>query len=434
MRNRKHFLWLTAMFMMVCLVMTGCASTDQTQPGVTDDPQATVDTGAVTDAPSGDTVNLRVWVGDNEDVAWINQVIERFKAANPSKTYNIDVGVQNEGDCSKVVLSDPEAAADVFTFADDQFNSLYNAGALMEVVDDPDGIRAANTEDSVAAATGQDGKLYAYPATADNGYFMFYNTEYFTADDVQTMDGMLAKAAEAGKYVAYPMSNGWYFYSFFKGAGLDMHVMDDGVTNTCNWNATDTEITGVEVMQALLDIAANPGFREADSDPFVAGVKDGSIIAGVSGTWNANVAAEAWGDSYAATKLPTFTVAGRQVQMASFSGFKLVGVNKYSDNVGDAMDFAAFMTNYESQVSRFEMRRQGPSNVEALASDVVQAEPAIAAVVSQTEFADVQRVGSKYWDPAAALGKIIVNGNPDNQDLQTLLDNAVAGITAPADQ
>ena len=64
----------------------------------------------------------------------------------------------------------------------------------------------------------------------------------------------------------------------------------------------------------------------------------------------------------------------------------------------------------------------------------VQAEPAIAAVVAQTEFADVQRVGSKYWDPAAALGKIVVNGNPDGADLQTLLDNAVAGITAPADQ
>ena len=428
MRKRKHWLWMAALFMTVCLVMTGCAANDRQQGTVTDAPQAT-------DEPAtGRTVNLRVWVGDNEDVKWINQVIERFKAANPGTTYNIDVGVQNEGDCSKVVLSDPEAAADVFTFADDQFNSLYNAGALMEVVDDPDGIRAAHTEDSIAAATGQDGKLYAYPATADNGYFMFYNTEYFTQEDVQTLDAMLDKAAEAGKYVAYPMSNGWYFYSFFKGAGLDMHVMDDGVTNTCNWNATDTPITGVEVLQALLDIAAHPGFREADSDPFVAGVKDGSIIAGVSGTWNANVAAEAWGDNYAATKLPTFTVGDRQVQMASFSGFKLVGVNKYSDSVGDAMDFAAFMTNYESQVSRFEMRRQGPSNMEALASDVVQAEPAIAAVVAQTEFADVQRVGSKYWDPAAALGKIVVNGNPDGQDLQTLLDTAVAGITAPADQ
>ena len=375
-------------------------------------------------------VSLRVWVGDNADIDWINTVIANFQAANPDKTYKIEVGVQTEGDCSKVVLTDPTAAADVFTFADDQFNSLYNAGALQQVVIDPEAVIAANTPGSVTAATGADGNLYAYPATADNGYFMFYNKEYFTEDDVQTLDGMMAKAAEAGKKVGFPMSNAWYFYSFFKGAGLDMTVSEDGVTNTCNWNATDTPITGVQVVEALLAITSNPGFMEADSDPFVAGVKDGTIIAGVSGTWNANTAAEVWGDNYAATKLPTFTVNGEQVQMSSFAGFKLVGVNSYSENVGDAMDFAAFMTNEESQTLRFEMRSQGPSNINAAASDAVQANPAIAALAAQSAYADVQRVGQAYWDAAAALGKIIVNGNPDNIELQTLLDNCVAGITA----
>ena len=379
-------------------------------------------------------VTLTVWVGDNQDIEWINGVIDNFKAAYPDNNYTINVGVQNEGDCSKTVLNDPTAAADVFTFADDQFNSLLNGGALQQVLDGADDIIANNTPESIAAATGNDGNLYAYPATADNGYFMFYNKEYFTEDDVKSFNTMLDKAAAAGKYVGFPMSNAWYFYSWFKGAGLDMHVNEDGVTNSCNWNATDTPITGVQVVEALLAITSNPGFKEADSDPFVAGVKDGSIIAGVSGTWNANVAAKAWGDNYAATKLPTYTVAGQEVQMASFSGFKLVGVNPYSENLGAAMDFAAFMTNEESQVSRFAMRRQGPSNTKALASEVVQAEPAIAAIVAQAPYADVQRVGSKFWDTAAALGKIIVNGNPDGTDLQTLLDNCVAGITAAADQ
>lgn len=384
-------------------------------------------------ATAEETVALRVWVGDNADLPWINSVIENFKAAHPEKTYDISVDIQGEGDCSKRVLNDVEAAADVYTFADDQFNSLYNAGALMEVVENTDEIIANNIEGAVAACTGADGNLYAYPATADNGYFMFYNKEYFTEEDVQTLDGMLAKAAAAGKYVGFPMSDAWYLYSFFQGAGLDMHVTEDGVTNTCNWNATDTEITGVQVMEALLAITSNPGFREANSDPFVAGVKDGSIIAGVSGTWNANVAQQAWGENYAACKLPTYTVAGQQVQMASFSGFKLVGVNVYSANVYDAMLFAEYMTNEESQLSRFEMRAQGPSNRIAFASDEVQASPAIVAINAQAPYATVQRVGNKYWEPAAALGKILVNGNPDGIELQTLLDNAVAGITAAGD-
>ena len=377
-------------------------------------------------------VTLTVWVGDNQDIEWINGVIDNFKAAYPDNNYNINVGVQTESDCSKVVLNDPTAAADVFTFADDQFNSLLNGGALQPVAEGADEIIAANggADAPVVQAASQDGVLYAYPATASNGYFMFYNKEYFTEDDVKTLDGMMAKAAEAGKYVGFPMSDGWYFYSWFKGAGLDMHVNEDGVTNSCNWNATDTPITGVQVVEALLAVASNPGFKEAASDPFVAGVKDGSIIAGVSGTWNANVAAEAWGENYAATKLPTYTVNGEQVQMSSFAGFKLVGVNPFSENVGEAMMFAEFMTNYENQMGRFEARSEGPSNVEAAASDVVKSNPAISALAAQAAFADVQRVADNYWANAETLGKILVNGNPDGTDLQTLLDNAVTGITA----
>ena len=377
-------------------------------------------------------VALKVWVGDNADIEWINGVIDAYKAAHADNNYTIDVNIVSEVDCKSTVLADPEAAADVFTFADDQFNDLYAAGALQQVMIDAEEIAAANggADSTVVQAASKDGVLYAYPATASNGYFMFYNKEYFTEEDVQSLDKMMEIAAAAGKKVGFPVSNGWYVYSFFQGAGLEMHINEDGITNSCNWNATDTAITGVQVAQAILDICANPGFTNADSDPFVTGVKDGSIIAGVSGTWNANVAAEAWGENYAACKLPTYTVAGQQVQMGSFAGFKLVGVNPFSENVGEAMMFAEFMTNYENQMGRFEARSEGPSNVEAAASDVVKSNPAISALAAQAAFADVQRVADNYWANAETLGKILVNGNPDGTDLQTLLDNAVTGITA----
>ena len=377
-------------------------------------------------------VTLKVWVGDNADIEWINGVIDAYKAAHADNNYTFDVNIVSEGDCKSTVLADPEAAADVFTFADDQFNDLYAAGALQQVMIDAEEIVAANggADSTVVQAASKDGVLYAYPATASNGYFMFYNKEYFTEEDVQTLDKMMEIAAAAGKKVGFPVSNGWYVYSFFQGAGLEMHINEDGITNSCNWNATDTPITGVQVAQAILNICANPGFTNADSDPFVTGVKDGSIIAGVSGTWNANVAAEAWGENYAACKLPTYTVEDQQVQMGSFAGFKLVGVNPFSENVGEAMMFAEFMTNYENQMGRFEARSEGPSNVEAAASDIVKSNPAIAALAAQAGFADVQRVADNYWANAETLGKILVNGNPDNTDLQTLLDNAVTGITA----
>jgi len=379
-------------------------------------------------------VPLRVWVGDHADVPWMEQVIRDFRAAHPDRQYDIQIGIQNEGDAAKVILADVQSAADVFTFADDQLNSLLNAGALTPVTEGTEDVRSTHIAGAVEAATGPDGQLYAYPATADNGYFLFYNSAFITREDAASLERLLDRAAENGRKVAIPMANAWYLYSFFAGAGLDMHLADDGVTNICNWNAEDTPITGMQVTESLLGVAAHPGFIEADSDAFVAGLKDGSIVAGVSGTWNASVASRVWGEHYAAAKLPVYRVAGQDVQMASFSGYKLVGVNAYSPNAGDAMDLAAFMTGYEAQIDRFTMRRQGPSNVAALSSPEVQSEPAIAAIIDQAPYADVQRVGSKYWDAAGSLGKIIASGNPENIPLQTLLDNAVAGITAPADQ
>ncbi len=374
-------------------------------------------------------VSLLVWVGDDADQVWINGVIDSFKAANPDATFDIKVGIQSESTAKDTVLTDITAAADVYTFADDQLGELVLAGALQPVSLDLEEILARNSAGSVAAAS-MDGTLYAYPATADNGYFMFYDKSFFTEEDVMTLDKMLEVAAAAGKHVSMEMSGGWYMYSFFAGAGLQMRLMDDGVNNFCNWNATDTPFTGLQVAEAMLAIAKNPGFINQGDSEFVTGVKDGSVIAGINGVWNANAAAEAWGDNYAAVKLPTYTVNGQQVQMASFAGYKLVGVNAYSPNVGWAMKFADFMTNEQSQISRFVLRGQGPSNLVAGASDEVQASPAIAALAAQSAYATTQRVGGNYWSPAATFGAVIYGGNAEGTDLQTLLDNMVAGITA----
>ena len=385
--------------------------------------------GVASFALAEDTVNLLVWVGDDADQEWINGVIANFEAANAGTTFDIKVGVQSESTAKATVLTDITAAADVYTFADDQLSELVNAGALQPISLNTEDIIARNTAGSVAAATVGD-TLYAYPATADNGYFMFYNKAYFTEEDVMTLDKMMEVAAAAGKKVSMDWSSGWYLYSFFQGAGLEMYLLDDGVNNYSNWNATDTPITGVQVAEAMLAIAANAGFVNQGDSEFVTGIKDGTVIAGVNGTWNATAAAEAWGEDYAATKLPTYTVAGEQVQMASFAGYKLVGVNAYSANVGWAMMFADYMTNEESQISRFVLRGQGPSNLVAGASDEVQASPAIAALAAQSAYATTQRVGGNYWTPAASFGAIIYGGNADGTDLQTLLDNMVAGITA----
>ena len=239
-------------------------------------------------------------------------------------------------------------------------------------------------------------------------------------------------AAANGKKISMEYTSGWYNLSFFLGAGFTLAANADGST-TCDWNGTSaTGIDGVSVAQAMLDIAANPGFVSLTDAEFVTGIADGSIIAGVNGTWNAAAAADAWGENYAATCLPTYTCNGEQVQMSSVAGYKMFGVNPHCDNVGWAMLLAQYFTNEENQLKRFELREAGPANTNAAASEAVQSNPAIAALALQSKYAQLDGCqGSNYWDPSATFGEILKNGNPDGTDLQTLLDNLVEGVSQP---
>ena len=240
---------------------------------------------------------------------------------------------------------------------------------------------------------------------------------------------MIEVADAAGKKIAMDISNGWYIYSFFQGAGYDLTLNADGVTNTCTWNGAGA----TDVAQAIMDLTASGVLVDLGDEDMATQIAEGTIAACVNGTWRAETAQTAWGDNYAAAKLPTFNVAGKDCQMSSYSGYKLVGVNPHSANVGWAMLLAEYLTNEASQTARFEARGLGPANLAAASSDAVQANPAIAALAAQAAYATPQRVGANFWSPAETLGQILASGNPDGTDLQTLLDTTVEGITAPVE-
>ena len=265
--------------------------------------------------------------------------------------------------------------------------------------------------------------------TADNGYFLYYDKRYLTDADVQTMDGLLAAAQAQGKKVTMDWSSGWYLYAFFGNTGLDFGVNDDGVTNHCDWNATEGAIRGVDIEEAMLAIAANPAFASCTDTDFMAGVEDGSVVAGVSGVWNASEIKQAWGEDYGAVKLPTYTCAGQQVQMSSFTGYKMMGVNAYSEHKEWALKLADWFTNEDNQMLRLEERDQGPSNINAAASEQVKKVPAIQAVIDQAQYGKLQRVGNSFWDAATEYGNLMATGNTAGVDPQEVMDTLVSGIT-----
>ncbi len=389
-------------------------------------------------------VSLRIW-GAEEDQTMLQSMIDSFiEEYSDYANLTVELGVESEADAKDDVLVDIGAAADVYAFADDQVTDLVKAGALQSVdsmdqvlqtyagksVED---VKSANAAGAVEAAT-RDGQLYAFPMTADNGYFLLYDSSVLSEEDVKSWDSLLAAAEAAGKKVGFTLASGWYNASFFYGAGFSTVLKEDGGTEL-DWAGTSPDgYTGVQVVQSMLDIAGNKAFMPVADGDSANQIASGSLCAIVSGTWDADAATGVWGDGFAATKLPTFTIDGKQVQQGSVAGFKLVAVNSQSANVGWATLLADWITNEQNQQVRFETRTIGPSNINVAASDAVAANVGIAALAEQSAYGVVQTVGGSYWDPAATFGTMIAQGTLSRDDvdgIQAALDELVSGVSQP---
>ena len=429
MRKKINAIFITAI---LAASLSGCAGSER-ESKITDADTKLRNSAEDTDetellSDNGD-VELTVWGGE-EDEALLTRIIEDFQTEYKGQAnFHITFTAQSESNCKDVLMGDLEAGADVFAFADDQLNTLVASGAL-EPVENADRIKSENLPGAVEAAS-VGSTLYAYPLTADNGYFLYYNKQFFNQEDIKTFDRMLQIAEENGKKITMDWSSAWYVYSFFGNTGLEVGLNSDGITNFCTWNQTEGDIKGEDVANAMLSIAESPAFLNTVEEGFLEGVQDGSVIAGVSGVWNAVAMEEAWGADYGASKLPTYTCAERQIQMASFSGYKLIGVNAYSEHHTWAVRLAEWISNEKNQQLRFEMRGQGPANTKAAASADVQSSPAITALLEQSEFSCLQRIGGNFWDPVSAFALNMAAGNPEEKGLQEQLDSMVEGITAP---
>ena len=402
------------------------------------------------DADNGDasaeTVTLTLW-GAEEDQALLADLVEGFKAQYPDQTFDIKIGVESESTAKDTVLTDITAAADVFAFANDQLNDLVAAGALLDLNGEVsqvlpaytgstlDEILAKNSEGSVAACQ-KDGSTYAFPMGGGNNYFLYYDSTKVSEEQAQTWEGLLKAANDSGTKVGMTYASGWYNASFFLGAGFIADMNEDGTT-VIDWNGTSADgYTGIDVVKGMSAIATDSGFMAIADGDISNQIASGALCAVVSGTWDAGAAQEAFGDGYAATKLPTYTCAGDQVQMSCFSGFKLMGVNAYSKNTGWAVLLAEYLTNEASQTARFEARQLAPTNLNTAEADAVKSNIAIAASAAQDVYGSVQNVGGKYWDPTATFGQMIANGelaSADDAAIQSALDTMVEGVCAPVE-
>lgn len=205
--------------------------------------------------PSGD-VTLKFWC-DTDEVDLFTEMINSFIELHKNEAnITVEYEMVSAADCKDIALGDVDNIADVFSMPDDQLLTMVAAGVLEPVYNQED-IASRNLEGSVEAAS-VNGTVYAYPVSADNGYFLYYDKQYFTEEDVKTLDQILAVCEANEKKFVMDWSSGWYLFSFFGNTGLSLELNEDGLTNSCNWNSTEGSVKGIDVANALLAISSNP--------------------------------------------------------------------------------------------------------------------------------------------------------------------------------
>lgn len=389
---------------------------------------------------------LTVW-GSQEDQAMLKEMCQAYAKANPQNEYKFLFGVQSEADAADKVLNDVSVGPDVFSFASDQINKLIAGGALARIGGaNETTIKEINSQGSVDACTvtmnGED-RLYAYPCTGDNNYFVYYDKRVFTdTSKLATLDSMLETANAAGKKVHFKLNDdGWYLSSFFfTNPELKYNV-------TYNENMVEQSVTinydnaaGLDVMKSLRTYLGHASLvAQTDDSKIIAAFTpdaDGNLeaAAAITGVWNRKTIEGLLGENMGVCVLPKVTIAGESKQLSGYMGYKLVGVNGFSKNKGEAHKLAMWLTNEQNQLKRFQDRGFGPTNKVVAGMDLVLNDPVISVILEQAKFNRAQKaVPGNYWTPMGSLITEIITNYAAGQEtsdetLQQLLDATCAAI------
>lgn len=352
-------------------------------------------------------VRLMVWSPaedqSKESGQWLQTTCQAFAEEHPEWDITFVYGVADEATAAIQVSQDPEASADVFMYANDTLTIMTDANALAKFGGIyREEIESTNSEEVISSLT-QDDHLYGVPFTT-NTWFMYYDKSVFSEEDIKNLDTMLEKGV-----VAFPFVNSWYLPAFYIGNGCTLFGDGTDESKGVDFGGDNA----VAVTEYLVDLAANPNFHIDADGSGIAGLRDGSISAMFSGSWDANAVKEALGENMGASKLPTYTLNGVQKQMTAYAGSKAVGVNSNTKYMVPAVELAVYLGSAQAQRTHYEMRNVIPCNTELLADPEIMADPLVTAQNDTFNYTSIlQPFVAKMnncWVPVENMGKAIRN-------------------------
>jgi arabinogalactan oligomer/maltooligosaccharide transport system substrate-binding protein len=292
-------------------------------------------------------------------------------------------------------------------------------------------VSEANIEQTVNAAK-VNNKIYAYPETADNGYYLVYDKQVVSDTQAQTLEGVLAACKNKRKKFAFSCDDGFYACTFAFTAGIKIDGYErDGYTQKFTEFDEDEAVETLQAFSKLMHDYSDT-FLNTDVAMISSGFSTGSVGAGVDGVWNASADKSTLENDFGAAKLPTINVNGEAKQMIPMVGYKYFGVNATSKFPASAQILALYLSGEKCQMQRAQQFGWGPSNKVVGKSSVVQNNPVMKAMQQQAEFAVPQvSVSHTFWMPMADLGSKLIapDTDPENKtNFKNLIDQTIEKV------
>ena len=369
--------------------------------------------------PENVRYSITVWVsGYIADLT--RRQIEEFNRTNPYGIwFDANVIERSEGDAVNDYMNYGDSVGDIYSLVQDQTGRLVSLGGLSAL----DAYSAAwvtdeNLATSVQGVTVGD-RLYGYPMSSDNGYFMYYDKSVISEQDVDSLEALIAACEASGRGFSFELENSWYTASFFFATGCVSEWTVDDSGNFIGLNDTFNSPEGIIAARGMQKLLTSSCYVNSSMTYDFEADRPSAIV--VSGVWNYEHAKAVLGDNLGIADLPSFTVDGESYHLSSFSGSKYLGVKPQDDPEKEqALHLLAqYLTVYDAQVERFEERQWGPTNAKAYASDAIASAPHLQALFQQNRYAVHQgMIHGSWWDIAKLVATNIKEGVEPAQALQ----------------
>lgn len=367
-------------------------------------------------------VALTLW-GAEADQDFLKEVSADFAksyAADHADVSSVEVTVKivGEDQSATEALKDINAAADVFGVPGDQTAQLADAKAIYAMPEEINKKIVDLVGQSTADKTFYNGSYYGFPYSPNTAQILYYNTDFFTADEVKSLNTMFEKDNGAVKALGTETS-AFHGSTWWLTAGGELFTGSD---------KTKCTFDSAECTEMMKFVQANAAKLYIGDEPSGTGlIKDGKLAAWLAGSWSKQAMQDAFGDKLGVAVLPTVKVGDKEYQMKCFGGVKYYAVNAASKEPEVAIALAEYLASEEVQLKKYEKLGSIPTALGLLENEKIKNDPITAAYMAQGENIVVQEpcIPGNWWGDAEALYKDIVNGVIKADDIQAKLTEHV---------